>query len=50
MAILAAANIVGILMAYPVWNSLGIKPFLRAALLKAVSDILNATELSLHLY
>jgi len=44
MAILPAANIAGILMGYPVWYRLGIESILRAALLKAVPDILNARD------
>jgi hypothetical protein len=37
-------------MGYPVWNRLGIEPFLKAGLIKAVPDILSATELNFYLY
>jgi hydroxypyruvate reductase 1 len=50
MATLAAVNIAGILMGYPVWNRLEMKSFLSAAPLKAAPSILNKTELNLSLY
>jgi len=50
MATLAAANVAGILMGYPVWNRLDVGAFLSAEPPMAAPSILNATELSLPLY
>ena len=50
MATLAAANVGGILMGYPVWNRPDIKAFLSPDPPKAAPSILNATELVLPLY
>jgi len=50
MATLAAANVAGILMGYPVWNRPNVEAFLSADPPKAAPSILNATELSLPLY
>lgn len=50
IGLLAAANIAGILMGYPVWNRSNMEPFLNADLPKTSPSILNATELNLPLY
>lgn len=50
IGLLAAANIAGILMGYPVWNRSNMEPFLNADLPKTAPSILNATELNLPLY
>jgi len=50
MGLLAAANIAGILMGYPVWNRSNMEPFLNADLPKTAPSIMNTTELNLPLY
>lgn len=50
MGLLAAANIAGIFMGYPIWNRSDMEPFLSADPPKAAPSILNATELNLPLY
>jgi hydroxypyruvate reductase 1 len=47
MAALAAANVAGILMGYPVWNRADILPFLSEHPPQAAPSILNATELGI---
>lgn len=47
MAILAAGNVIGMLMDYPVWNKQDILPFLEADPPKAAPSIINAQELGL---
>jgi hydroxypyruvate reductase 1 len=50
MATLAAANVAGILMGYPVWNKPDIGPFLKGEWPKAAASIVNAKELNLPVY
>jgi glycerate dehydrogenase len=50
MAILAAANVAGLLAGKPVWNRADIMPFLGAAPPPAAPSILNAGELGMPLY
>ena len=50
MAALAAANVAGILMGYPVWNRPDITPFLGDCPPHAAPSILNASELGFPLY
>lgn len=50
MAALAAANVLGILNNWPVWNRADIRPFLSASAPKAAPSIVNATELGLERY
>ena len=50
MATLAAANVAGILMGYPVWNKPEIGPFLEGQCPKAAASIVNAKELGLATY
>ncbi len=50
MGTLAAANVAGILLGYPVWNRPEVEPFLGADSPKAAPSILNAEELGLPLY
>ncbi len=47
MAALAAANVAGLLMGYPVWNRPDILPFLEGDLPTVAPSILNAKELGL---
>jgi hydroxypyruvate reductase 1 len=47
MAILAAANVAGILQGYPLWNSDNVLPFLSGDVPHAVPSIVNATELNI---
>jgi hydroxypyruvate reductase 1 len=47
MATLAAANVAGVLMGYPVWNRPDILSFLEGELPKVAPSILNAEELGL---
>ncbi len=47
MAILAAGNVAGVLMGYPVWNNPDISAFLSDNPPKAAPSILNAEELGL---
>jgi hydroxypyruvate reductase 1 len=50
MAILAASNVAGILMGYPVWQDPDVLPFLRADAPKAAPSIVNAKKLGLPVY
>lgn len=50
MATLAAGNVAGILLGYPVWNRSEIAPFLGDDPPKAAPSILNAGDLSLGVY
>mgnify|MGYP005846299523 FL=1 len=50
MAVLAAANVAGLLAGKPVWNRADIMPFLGAAPPPAAPSILNAKELKIPLY
>jgi hydroxypyruvate reductase 1 len=50
MATLAAANVAGILMGYPVWQEPDIRPFLEGEWPKAAPSIVNAGELGLPVY
>jgi len=50
MATLAASNVAGLLMGYPVWNQPDILPFLETNAPKAAPSIVNAEELGLALY
>ena len=47
MATLAAANVAGLLMGYPVWNRSDIRPFLGGDSPKAAPSIVNADALGL---
>ena len=47
MAILAAANVAGILMGYPVWQQPDITPFLKENPPQAAPSIINASALNL---
>ena len=47
MATLAAANVAGLLMGYPVWNRPDILSFLEGDLPTVTPSILNAEELGL---
>ena len=50
MATLAASNVAGLLMGYPVWNQPDILPFLETTAPRATPSIVNAKELGLALY
>jgi len=50
MATLAASNVAGLLMGYPVWNKPDILPFLETDSPRAAPSIVNAKELGLALY
>ena len=50
MATLAASNVAGILMGYPVWRGPDVLPFLRADPPKAAPSIVNAKKLGLPVY
>jgi glycerate dehydrogenase len=50
MATLAAANVAGILMGYPVWQEPDIRPFLEGEWPKAAPSIVNAGGLGLPVY
>ncbi len=50
MATLAAANVAGILMGYPVWHQPDITPFLEGEAPKAAPSIVNAKELGIPVY
>lgn len=50
MATLAAGNVAGILMGYPVWNKPDVQPFLQGRPPKAAPSILNARELVLRMW
>jgi hydroxypyruvate reductase 1 len=50
MATLAASNVAGLLMGYPVWNRPDILPFLETDAPIAAPSIVNAKELGLALY
>ena len=50
MATLAAANVAGILMGYPVWNKPDISPFLEGDSPHAAPSIINAAKLGIPLY
>ena len=50
MATLAATNVVSILLDYPVWSGLDIRPFLTKTAPKAAPSIINAKELNLPVY
>ncbi|MBI5590222.1 MAG: D-glycerate dehydrogenase [Deltaproteobacteria bacterium] len=47
MAILAAANVAGILMGFPVWQQTDITPFLKEDPPRAAPSIINAPDLNL---
>lgn len=47
MAILAAANVAGILMGYPLWRQPDITPFLKEDPPRAIPSIINASALNL---
>jgi len=47
MATLAASNVAGLLMGYPVWNQQDILPFLESGSPKAAPSIVNAEDLNL---
>ena len=50
MATLAASNVAGLLMGYPVWNQPDILPFLEADSPKAAPSIVNADDLKLPVF
>ena len=50
MAILAAANIAGILIGYPVWNKTDISTFLKDAPPRAIPSLVNAQEVGIPAY
>ena len=50
MATLAASNVAGLLMGYPVWNRPDILPFLETDAPKAAPSIVNAEDLNLKFY
>ncbi len=50
MATLAASNVAGLLMGYPVWNRPDILPFLESDAPKAAPSIVNADELKLPIF
>jgi hydroxypyruvate reductase 1 len=50
MATLAATNVAGLLMSYPVWNRPDILPFLEPEAPEAAPSIVNAEDLNLKLY
>jgi hydroxypyruvate reductase 1 len=50
MATLAAANIAGILLGYPVWQRQDVSPFLGDHPPKAAPSIVNRTELDISIY
>ncbi len=50
MATLAASNVAGLLMGYPIWNKANILPFLETNEPRAAPSIVNAKELGLALY
>ena len=50
MATLAASNVAGLLMGYPVWNRQDILPFLESDAPQAAPSIVNADDLNLKLY
>ena len=50
MATLAAGNVAGILMGYPVWNRSDILPFLEDAPPQAAPSIVNAQALGLPVF
>jgi hydroxypyruvate reductase 1 len=50
MATLAASNVAGILMGYPVWNRPDILPFLEGDPPKAAPSIVNAQALNLPMF
>lgn len=50
MATLAASNVAGLLMGYPVWNQPDILPFLATEAPQAAPSIINAKEVGLQLY
>ena len=50
MSTLAASNVAGILMGYPVWNKPDILPFLEEDAPKAAPSIINAEALKLKLF
>ncbi|MEJ2283788.1 MAG: NAD(P)-dependent oxidoreductase [Desulfobacterales bacterium] len=50
MATLAASNVAGLLMGYPVWNRPDILPFLETDAPKAAPSIVNAKDLNLKFY
>jgi hydroxypyruvate reductase 1 len=50
MATLAASNVAGILMGYPVWNRPDITAFLEPDPPKAAPSILNSRDLGLNIY
>jgi hydroxypyruvate reductase 1 len=47
MATLAAANVAGLLLGYPVWNRPDIRPFLEDDPPRAAPSIVNAADLGL---
>ena len=50
MATLAASNVAGLLMGYPVWNQPDILPFLETQAPRAAPSIVNADDLKLKIF
>jgi hydroxypyruvate reductase 1 len=50
MATLAASNVAGVLMEYPIWNKQDISPFLEGEMPKAAPSIVNGKELNMPRY
>ncbi len=50
MATLAASNVAGLLMGYPVWNQPDILPFLETEAPQAAPSIINADDLKLKIF
>jgi len=50
MATLAAANVAGILIGYPVWEKTDISTFLEGATPKAIPSLLNAQQVDIPVY
>jgi len=50
MATLAAANVAGILIGYPVWEKTDISTFLEGATPKAIPSLLNAQQVGIPVY
>jgi hydroxypyruvate reductase 1 len=50
MATLAASNVAGLLLGYPVWNQPDILPFLETEAPQAAPSIINADDLKLKIF
>jgi hydroxypyruvate reductase 1 len=50
MATLAAANVAGIILGYPVWEKTDISPFLKGVPPRAIPSLLNAEEVGIKAY